>query len=86
MGKIYQKCWDSLTPGGSLFLIIKDFYEGKLEKLGYRHIQMLHKTGFVDLEWYQWEAPGTFFKAIHKSQGHRVIEGEHIIIMRKPNA
>ena len=84
MEKIYRLCYQSLTPGGTLSLIIKDFYEGgKLQQLGWRHIQQLNRCGFEVQDWFTWDAPGTQFKNIHRSQGHRVVEGEHIIVVRK---
>lgn len=85
MGKVYQKCYDSLVPGGILTLIIKDAYLGnKLEQLGYRHIQFMMQQGFEMWQWEQWESPGTQFRADHKAKGHRTVDYEHIIMMRKP--
>lgn len=84
MLKIYKLCYESLTPGGSLSLIIKDFYEaGGLVQLGWRSVQQLQRVGFVLQDWFTWDPPGTQFKAIHKAKGDRVVEGEHIIIVRK---
>jgi tRNA G10 N-methylase Trm11 len=84
MNKIYKKCWDSLVPGGTLSLIIKDFYEGDLQQISFKNLQFLVTLGFEIMKWEEWEAPGTQFKAIHKSQGHRIVEQENIIIVRKP--
>jgi len=40
-------------------------------------------VGFTLQDWFTWDPPGTQFKAIHKAKGDRVVEGEHIIIVRK---
>jgi len=85
MDAIYKKCWDSLPPGGTLTLIIKDTLKGgKLNPLGWNHVQMMYKAGWELQEWHIWDPPGTQFKAIHRAKGHRTVEGEHIIIMRRP--
>lgn len=85
MTAIYRKCWDSLPPGGKMALIIKDqMKQQKVVPLGWHHMQILGKAGWKLDTWEQWDAPGMQFKNIHKSHGHKVIEGEHIIIVRKP--
>jgi len=84
MQKIYKLCYESLTSGGTLSLIIKDFYEaGAMVQLGWRSVQNLKKVGFTIQDWFIWDPPGTQFKAIHKAKGNRVVEGEHIIVVRK---
>lgn len=85
MRTIYQKCLDSLSPGGILTLIIKDTVNlGVINPLGWRHVQMMGLMGFEMFDWQQWVPPGTQFKALHKARGTRVVETEHCIMMRRP--
>lgn len=85
MKQIYQKCLDSVRPGGFLALLIKDaMRQQKVTPLGWHHVQMLGKAGWEMDSWVQWDAPGMQFKDIHRAQGHKVVEGEHIIVMRRP--
>ena len=84
MREIYQLCLESLKPGGYLALIIKDYYSGELQELGYRSWQMLMRVGFVHQDWFRWMPPGTQFKADHRALGHRTVDDEHIIIVRRP--
>jgi DNA modification methylase len=85
MRGIYKQCWDSLPTGGMLALIIKDIMrQQKVIPVGWHHVQMLGQDGWELDSWVQWAAPGMQFKNIHRSQGHKVIEGEHIIIVRRP--
>jgi len=86
MRAIYQKCWDSLEPGGHLALLIKDTAAPgrKTNPLGWNHVQMLGQAGWETVEWLQWASPGTLFRAMHQAAGHHTIDSEHIIICRRP--
>ena len=84
MRQIYGLCLQSLKPGGYLALIIKDYYSGQLHELGWRSWQTLLRVGFEHQDWFRWMPPGTQFKADHRKLGHRVVEDEHIIIVRRP--
>lgn len=84
MRQIYGLCLESLKPGGYLALIIKDYYSGTLQEIGWRAWQTLLRVGFQHQDWFRWMPPGTQFKADHRKLGHRVVEDEHIIIVRKP--
>ena len=84
MRQIYSLCLQSLKPGGYLALIIKDYYSGTLQEIGWRAWQTLLRVGFEHQDWFRWMPPGTQFKADHRKLGHRVVEDEHIIIVRRP--
>lgn len=85
MTVVYQKIFDSLPSGGKLCLLIKDRISGgKRVDLGRPAVNIMGKIGFTVFEWHRWHTPGSFFSAIHRSQGHRIVEDEHIIIMEKP--
>ena len=85
MEQIYKKCFDSVQPGGALSLIIKDrMMQQKIRPLGWQSLQMMQAAGWVLDTWATWDAPGMQFKNIHKAQGHKVIESEHILIVRRP--
>ncbi len=84
MGEIYRLCYQSLKPGGCLAVIIKDFYSGELHQLGMQSMQKLMQLGGFEYQnWFRWMPPGTR-SAYHKKMDHRVVEDEHIIMVRKP--
>lgn len=84
MKKIYEKCFESLNPGGKLALLIKDrIVKGVRTELGLAAVQMMVSAGFELHTWERWAPPGTMFVNIHKSKGRKVIEDEHIIVMEK---
>lgn len=85
MEKIYKLCLETLIPGGILSLIIKDrIRSGVREELGLRAMQMMGRVGFEYAGWFRWRPPGTLFTQIHRSHGTKVIDDEHLILMRRP--
>ena len=86
MRDIYDKCFKTLKPGGTLALIIKDRMEhGKIISLSGSAVRSLYAAGFVQQDWFRWKPPGQVFLQIHKLHGHKVMEYEELIIMVKPN-
>jgi hypothetical protein len=85
IAKIYKLCFDSLRPGGTLSIIIKDkTKDGKRVKLCDWASKSCLKMGFESYAWNKWKAPGTGFKNDWKSKGVSVVEDESIITVRKP--
>jgi DNA modification methylase len=86
MAQIYQKCYDSLVPGGKLGLIIKDrIRKGLRVQLGLTATRNLIQAGFQPYEWHRWKPHGSMFVIFKKKKGERVVEDEHIIIVEKPH-
>ena len=85
MKEIYKLCFDSLSSGGKICILIKDrISAGKRIDLGRPAVNMMGSVGFQMFEWVRWLTPGSSFANIHKSKGRRIVEDEHIIIMEKP--
>ena len=84
MSKIYKLCYQSLTIGGTLTIIIKDrIDEGKRVYLSKWVDKVCKAIGFqLDL-WEKWKAPGHGFTNIAKSQGKEVVSDEDILVYRK---
>jgi len=90
MAKVYRKCFDTLKPGGTLTLIVKDHYEK--QKSGIRERIQLSKgahnacimAGFQHKEWLKWKAPGSVYSSIYRSRGWEVVDDEDILILQKP--
>ncbi len=85
MERIYKKILESLRPGGTLTIIIKDHIDGgKRMMLGERAIRDCIEAGFELLEQYKWVPKGSVYLNIKRARGDMVVEDEDIIIMRKP--
>ncbi len=90
MEKVYKKCYDTLKPGGTLSVIVKDHME-KNQKTGVRErIQLSRaaqlackRVGFADYAWFKWKAPGSVYTHIYRARGWEVVDDEDIVIMRK---
>jgi len=82
---IYKKCYESLPPGGTLTIIIKDHMEkGKRVYIGERAKKDCIKLGFELAHHFKWEPPGTAYISYRKARGETVVEDEDIIILRRP--
>jgi SAM-dependent methyltransferase len=85
MRKIYRLCFESLRPGGTLSIIIKDHIKKATRiPLGLQAYRMALGAGFEHMDWFQWKPPGNQFTNIKRSLGQRVVEEEHVIILRRP--
>ena len=81
---IYKKCYDSLSPGGTLTIIIKDHIEGgKRMKLGERAKSDCEEIGFKLSSWFQWLPPGSAYTSFMRARGDIVVDEEDIIILSK---
>ena len=85
MEKIYKLCFQSVRPGGTMTIIIKDRIKGGLRvELGLEAVRQSMLAGFQMDEWHRWKPSGHMFVAMKKARGERVVEDEHVIIMRRP--
>lgn len=88
MEKVYTKCFQTIRPGGSMTLILKDHMgRGKRIGLTQRGIDGSIKAGFThDLtEHFKWATPGMPYTMDRKMKGIEVVLDEDIVVLRKPN-
>jgi len=85
MVKVYQKCFQSILPGGTLTIILKDriMNQQRVSLTGWAD-KVCKKCGFVPLMRDEWKPPGIQFTAINKLHGLEVVENESIMIYRRP--
>jgi 16S rRNA G966 N2-methylase RsmD len=89
MEKIYNLCYESVLPGGSLTVVIKDYIE-KAERmyLSTWVQRVCTRAGFLEAvpnkTWFKWKAPGSAFTNIYRSQGKLVVDDEDVLIYVKP--
>ncbi len=84
MRKLYKLSYDSLKPGGYLCIIIKDrIRAGIKDELGKAAFDAMRQVGFTPDIWERWAPPGSAFTKSHRFKGRRVIEDEHLIVMKK---
>jgi len=85
MEKVYKKCFDSLKPGGTMTIIIKDRMEaGKRIFLGKRAERDCLKIGFEPVAWNKWYAKGGGYAAINRAAGLETVDEEDLITLRRP--
>ena len=86
MSKVYKKCYDTLNPGGSMTIIIKDHIEaGNRVAMTQMAVDMCMIVGFSQdpKEWFKWAAPGSLYTKIYRSRGMETVDDEDIVVMRK---
>ncbi len=86
MGNVYKKCFDTLKPGGSMTLIVKDHIDaGKRVELTMRAIGASARVGFSydPEEHWKWAAPGMPYTAARRARGEATVDDEDIVILRK---
>ncbi len=86
MEKVYDKCYKTLKPGGSMTLIIKDHIEqGKRIGLTQKAINASKRVGFSydSEEHWKWAAPGMPYTAARRARGEATVDDESIVVMRK---
>lgn len=85
MEKIYKLLFQSLSPGGTMTVIIKDYISaGKRVELGMPLVRMCYGVGFELFEWHKRLAGGSPFVKIRRAAGEPTVDSEDIIILRKP--
>lgn len=85
MEPVYSKCFESIKPGGTLTIIIKDHME-KRERvaLSSRAAQDCQRIGFELDSWHKWLAQGSVYTDIYRARGWEVVDDEDVIILRRP--
>jgi 16S rRNA G966 N2-methylase RsmD len=84
MERIYKKCFDSLVPGGTMTVIIKDYIQDqKRVYISDWVMQSCSNIGFQLKDWFKWDAPGTFFHNFREARGENIVTEEEIIILEK---
>jgi len=86
MEGIYKKCYQTIKPGGTMVLIVKDHMEkGARVPLVSKAIMASVSAGFSydETEHFKWAAPGMPYTAARRAKGIEVVDDEDIIILRK---
>jgi len=85
MEKFYKRLFQSITPGGTITIIIKDRMEaGKRIRYGARAKRDCLRIGFEPVAWNRWLALGGGFAAYNRSIGLDTVNEEDLITLRKP--
>ncbi len=84
MERVYKLCYESLTPGGTLTIVIKDRIEkGERVYLSKWVGRVCKKMGFTEHSWFKWKAPGSRFTSDRRAKGLETVDDEDIIIYRR---
>jgi DNA modification methylase len=84
MKKIYRLCWESLLPGGTMTIIIKDRTKGDdVVELSKWVNKVCLEAGFELKDWFKWEATGTMFTNVRRSKGQVTVDCEEIMMYRR---
>ena len=86
MEKIYKKCYDTIKPGGTMVLIVKDHIsKGERVMLVDKAVIASVNAGFsyCPNEQFKWAAPGMPYTAARRSKGIEVVDDESIVVLRK---
>lgn len=85
MEGIYRKLFETVRPGGTMTVIIKDYIEGgKRVPLGNRCVAMCLGLGWKLLEWHKRESKGTIFLSIRRAKGLITVDDEDMIMFGRP--
>lgn len=86
MERVYAKCYQTIKPGGSMTLIIKDHIDaGKRIQLTKMAVDACIRVGFSysPEEHFKWAAPGMPYTAARRARGEATVDDEDIVILRK---
>lgn len=85
MEEVYKKCFDTLKPGGTMTIILKDHME-KRQRVGLTQaaVDSCKRIGFELFDWQKWLAPGSVYTHIYRSRGWEVVDDENIVFFRRP--
>lgn len=88
MEGVYKKCYESLKPGGTMTLIIKDHMsKGERVRLTQAAVDSCVSSdiGFTQdpQEWFKWKAPGSVYTHIRRARGEEMVDDEDIVVLRK---
>ena len=85
MERVYKLCYDSLPPGGTMTVVIKDHIRNnKRVYFSDWVIRRCINIGFEQYAWFKWKAPGSPFLQIRRAKGFETVEDEDIVIVQKP--
>lgn len=86
MEKVYNLCYQSLYPAGTMTIIIKDRIRDRQRVFLSKWVDKVCKAvGFETVGWWKWKTPGHAFTSDRRSKGEEVVEDEDIMIYRKPD-
>jgi len=84
MENVYKLCYQSILPGGSMTINIKDrINNGQRIYLGKWVEKVCMKLGFKSMEWHRFEATGSSFTADRRSKGLETVDQEDVLIFWK---
>jgi len=84
MERVYRLCYESLLPGGTLSIVLKDKMDGgKRKSLTGWADRVCLKLELKPILHDKWKTPGIQFTAINKLHGLEVVEDESIMIYQK---
>ena len=86
MENIYSKCYDTIKPGGTMTLIVKDHMSrGQRVQLVHKSVTASVAVGFTHdpAEHFKWAAPGMPYTAARRAKGIEVVDDESIVVLRK---
>jgi DNA modification methylase len=84
MEKIYGRCYQTIKPGGTITIIIKDHIEkGRKVGLPLKTQEACTRCGFVADSWFTWDAPGAYTEIL-RTEGVEPVDYEDIITLRRP--
>lgn len=85
METIYKLCFQSLFPGGTISIIIKDqVRDGKRVYLSKWVDRVMRQTGFKLKDWWKRQSLGTGYQKLHRSKGNLTVDDEDIVVYEKP--
>jgi DNA modification methylase len=85
MEKIYNLCWTSLFPGGTITIIIKDqIRDGKRVYLSKWVERVMTQIGFRRIDWWKRQSLGTGYQKLHRAKGNLTCDDEDLIVYQKP--
>lgn len=84
MERVYALCYQSVIPGGTITINIKDRIEGGKRVYLSRWVdRVFKKLGAVEIGWFKWRVPGSGFTNIARSQGKLVVDDEDVVVYRR---
>jgi len=87
MEEAYKKFYDTIKPGGTFTLILKDHMKDRKRiPLTQSGVDACLRCGFTldTKEWFKWLAPGSVYTHIYRARGWEVVDEEDIVVLRKP--
>ena len=85
MEKVYKLLYQSIRPGGTMTIVIKDIIEGGKRTYFSKWInRVCHQIGFEDYAWFKTLMYGGPWQDIRRSRGEITVDDEDCIIYRRP--